>query len=74
MNMYQKREMRKNKKMNEDTKSLTSTNINWYPGHMAKTKKTNNTRPKNSRHSNRTIRCKNTSIKSKSKHSRNNKK
>lgn len=39
MDMYQKREMRKNKKMNEDTKSLTSTNINWYPGHMAKTMK-----------------------------------
>ena len=39
MYMYQKREMRKNKKMNEDTKSLPSTNINWYPGHMAKTKR-----------------------------------
>ena len=39
MNMYQKREMRKNKKMNEDTKSLPSTSINWYPGHMAKTKR-----------------------------------
>lgn len=37
--MYQKREMRKNKKMNEDTKSLPSTSINWYPGHMAKTRK-----------------------------------
>ena len=31
--------MRKNKKMNEDTKSLPSTSINWYPGHMAKTKR-----------------------------------
>ena len=30
MNMYQKREMRKNKKMNADTKSLPSTSINWY--------------------------------------------
>ena len=39
MDMYQKREMRKNKKMNEDTKSLPLTNINWYPGHMAKTKR-----------------------------------
>lgn len=39
MDMHQKREMRKNKKMNEDTKSLPSTNINWYPGHMAKTKR-----------------------------------
>ena len=38
MDMYQKREMRKNKKMNEDTKSLPSTSINWYPGHMKKTK------------------------------------
>lgn len=37
--MYQKREMRKNKKMNENTKSLPSTSINWYPGHMAKTKR-----------------------------------
>lgn len=30
MDMHQKREMRKNKKMNEDTKSLPSTSINWY--------------------------------------------
>ena len=29
MDMYQKREMRKNKIMNEDTKSLPSTSINW---------------------------------------------
>ncbi len=28
MDMYQKREMRKNKKMNENTKSLPSTSIN----------------------------------------------
>ena len=39
MDMYQKREMRKNKKMNEDTKSLPSTDINWYPGHMVKAKR-----------------------------------
>lgn len=39
MDMHSKREMRKNKKMNENTKSLPSTSINWYPGHMAKTKK-----------------------------------
>ena len=39
MDMYQKREMRKNKKMDENAKSLPSTSINWYPGHMAKTKK-----------------------------------
>ena len=37
--MYQKREMRKNKKKNGDKKSLSSTSINWYPGHMAKTKR-----------------------------------
>ena len=29
MDMYQKREMRKNKKMHEDKKSLPSTSINW---------------------------------------------
>ena len=29
MDMYQKREMRKNKKMDESTKSLPSTSINW---------------------------------------------
>lgn len=39
MDVYQKREMRKNKKMDENTKSLPSTSINWYPGHMAKTKR-----------------------------------
>ncbi len=39
MDMYQKRKMRKNKKMNEDTKKMPSTSINWYPGHMAKTKR-----------------------------------
>ena len=27
------------KKMNEDTKSLPSTSINWFPGHMAKTRR-----------------------------------
>ena len=30
MDMYQKREMRKNKKVNEDTKSLPSMSIDWY--------------------------------------------
>ena len=39
MDMHQKREMRKNKKIDENTKSLPSTSINWYPGHMAKTKR-----------------------------------
>lgn len=29
----------KNKNMDENTKSLPSTSINWYPGHMAKTKR-----------------------------------
>lgn len=38
-NMYQKREERKNKKMNEDGKSFSNVSINWYPGHMAKTKR-----------------------------------
>lgn len=36
-NMYQKREQRKNNKDSE--KSLAHTHINWYPGHMAKTKR-----------------------------------
>ena len=39
MDMHSKREMRKNKKMNEDTKSLPSTSINWFPGHMANTRR-----------------------------------
>ena len=39
MDMHSKREIRKNKKMNEDKKNLPSTNINWYPGHMAKTRR-----------------------------------
>ena len=39
MNMYQKKEQRKNKKMNEDGKSFSNVSINWYPGHMAKTKR-----------------------------------
>ena len=30
MDMYQKREMRKNKKMDQSTKSLPSMSINWY--------------------------------------------
>ena len=29
MDMYQKREMRKNKKMDENAKRLPSTSINW---------------------------------------------
>ena len=35
-NMYQKREERKNKPTEQKN---NATNINWYPGHMAKTKK-----------------------------------
>ena len=38
-NMYQKREERKSKKMNDDGKSFSNVSINWYPGHMAKTKR-----------------------------------
>ena len=40
MDMYQKRKMRKeNQNTNiEDNKSIAKTNINWYPGHMKKTK------------------------------------
>ena len=39
MDMYQKRKIRAEKKNNDTQKSLPSTSINWYPGHMAKTKK-----------------------------------
>ena len=38
MDMYQKRKMRQEKKSNNEEK-LTKVGINWYPGHMAKTKK-----------------------------------
>src|SRR5574344_37288 len=38
MNMYQKRKERKQNKEN-NTEVEAKTNINWYPGHMAKTKK-----------------------------------
>ena len=39
MDMYQKRKMRAEKKNSVSEKSLPSTSINWYPGHMAKTKR-----------------------------------
>ena len=39
MDMYQKRKIRAEKKNNDSQKSLPSVGINWYPGHMAKTKK-----------------------------------
>ena len=40
-NMYQKREERSNKKLDnsENQEVFHKTNINWYPGHMAKTKR-----------------------------------
>ncbi len=41
MDMYQKRKIRqeKNMKKNEGQDVDNKTNINWYPGHMAKTRK-----------------------------------
>lgn len=38
MNMYQKRKIRAEKKNNIQEEKLTKVGINWYPGHMAKTK------------------------------------
>ena len=37
--MYQKRKMRQEKKNNPQEEKLTKVGINWYPGHMAKTKR-----------------------------------
>ena len=37
--MYQKRKMRQEKKKDDSPKSFPSVGINWYPGHMAKTRK-----------------------------------
>ena len=39
MDMYQKRKIRAEKKNNDSQKSFSSVGINWYPGHMAKTKR-----------------------------------
>ena len=39
MDMYQKRKIRAEKKKNDSPKSFPSVGINWYPGHMAKTKR-----------------------------------
>lgn len=40
MDMYQKRKERKEKRENNSVeKVISSTGINWYPGHMAKTKR-----------------------------------
>ena len=39
MDMYQKRKIRAEKKNNNQEEKLTKAGINWYPGHMAKTKR-----------------------------------
>ena len=39
MDMYQKRKIRQERVKNEDKEENSKSNINWYPGHMAKTKK-----------------------------------
>ena len=39
MDMYQKRKIRAEKKKNNAQENSTKVNLNWYPGHMAKTKK-----------------------------------
>ena len=39
MNMYQKRKIRAENKKDDSPKSFPSVGINWYPGHMAKTKR-----------------------------------
>ena len=39
MDMYQKRKIRQEKVKNEDKEENSKSNKNWYPGHMAKTKK-----------------------------------
>ena len=39
MDMYQKRKIRAEKKNNDSQENFPSVGINWYPGHMAKTKR-----------------------------------
>ena len=39
MDMYQKRKIRAEKKNNNQEEKLTKVVLNWYPGHMAKTKR-----------------------------------
>lgn len=39
MDMYQKRKMRQEKKKNSNQNGSDKIQVNWYPGHMAKTKK-----------------------------------
>ena len=39
MDMYQKRKIRAEKRNNDSQKSFPSVGINWFPGHMAKTRR-----------------------------------
>lgn len=39
MDMYQKRKMRQEKKNSSNNNDVNKNGINWYPGHMAKTKR-----------------------------------
>lgn len=39
MDMYQKRKIKKENKKNNDNTTINKTNINWFPGHMAKTRR-----------------------------------
>lgn len=39
MDMYQKRKVRQDKKNNSNSNATERNSINWYPGHMAKTKR-----------------------------------
>lgn len=39
MDMYQKRKQRKENKQNNNNESVNKTNINWYPGHMARARR-----------------------------------
>ena len=39
MDMYQKRKIRAEKKKDDSPKSFPSVGINWFPGHMAKTRR-----------------------------------
>lgn len=39
MDMYQKRRVRAENKKNNNKENATTTNLNWYPGHMAKAKR-----------------------------------
>ena len=65
MDMYQKRKKRQEMKNNENKEKIQSQmNINWYPG------QTNNRGLKISRPCSRSIRCKNTNFKSKSRYPR----